>query len=309
MLAALTTLEMAVGRSGRAKDAVPVRYTPRADDGFFNVLAEIDERELRVAVGIASCATWPAEGPARTVRQLLLPIDPAGSGGGSQARWRDAPLVPGFGARPLTDALSDVLIWRSRTAADDHNANNFRGVPTFPSGISVPAADLHALAGDELDTAKLDLYLRACLALNWRTVRWTWTAAKPDVPVTTLALLHPLAAGFRQGNPRDVPDNDRFPALAPEWATRLASGQPSQVQTVHREAAARLRQASGWISVPEPPDYAIPDRVGIRIAAALVPRCLNPRAVLRMIAFDPTADPDTTQGSDANPPSKQSEEL
>ena len=309
MLAALTTLEMAVGRSGRAKDAVPVRYTPRADDRFFKVLAEIHERELRVAVGIASCATWPTEGPPRTMRQLLLPIDPAGTGGGSQPRWRDAALVPGFGARPLTDVLADVLIWRSRTAADDHNANNFRGVATFSSGISVPAADLHALAADELDNAKLDLYLRACLALSWRTVRWNWTAAKPNVPVTTLALLHPLAAGFRQGNPRDVPDNDRVPALAPEWATRLASGQPSQVQTVHREAAARLRQATGWTLVPEAPYCAIPDRVGIRIAAALVPRCLNPRAVLRMIAFDPTADADTTQGSDANPQSKQSEEL
>jgi CRISPR-associated protein Csx17 len=313
MLAALTTLEMAVGRSGRAKDAVPVRYTPRADDGFFKVLAEIDERELRIAVGIASCATWPAEGPARTMRQLLLPVDPASIGGvGSQPRWRDAPLVPGFGARNLTDVLADVLIWRSRTAVADHNANNFRGVPTFPSGMGVPAADLHALVADELDNAKLDLYLRACLALNWRNVRWNWTAAQPDVPVTTLALLHPLAVGFRQGNPRDVPDNERVPALAAEWATRLASGLPSQVQSVHREAAARLRQASGWTSVPEPPDYAIPARAGIRIAAALVPRCLNPRAVLRMIAFDPVSDGrtrgDTINESDANPQPEQSEE-
>ena len=291
MLAALTTLEMAVGRSGRAKDAVPVRYTPRADGGFLSVLAEIDEPELRTAVGIASCATWPAEGPVRTMRQLLLPVDPAGTGGvGSQPRWRDAPLVPGFGARPLTEVLADVLIWRSRTAAADHNATNFRGVPTFPFGIGVPAADLHALAADQLDSAKLDLYLRASLALSWRNARWNWTAAQPDVPVTTLALLHPLAAGFSQGNPRDVPDSERVPALAPEWAIRLASGQPSQVQTVHRDAAARLRQASGWTLVHEPPNNAIPARAGIRIAAALVPRCLNPRAVLRMIAFDPEAD-------------------
>jgi CRISPR-associated protein Csx17 len=313
MLAALTTLEMAVGRSGRAKDAVPVRYAPRADAGFLKVLAEIGERELRIAVGVASCATWPAEGPPRTMRQLLLPVDPAGAGGvGSQPRWRDAPLVPGFGARILTDVLASVLIWRSRTAVADHNADNFRGVPTFPSGIRVPAADLHALVADELDKTKLDLYLRACLALNWRNVRWNWTAVQPDVPVTTLALLHPLAAGFRQGNPRDVPDNERVPALAAEWATRLASGQPSQVQIVHREAAARLRQATDWTMVPEPPDYAIPPRAGILIAAALVPRCLNPRAVLRMVAFDPDSDvgtrEDTINEPDANPQPKQPEE-
>lgn len=32
MLAALTTLEMAVGRSGRARSAVPVRYEPSAGE-------------------------------------------------------------------------------------------------------------------------------------------------------------------------------------------------------------------------------------------------------------------------------------
>ena len=310
MLAALTTLEMAVGRSGRAKDAVPVRFTPRADDGFLDVLTELAAPEFRVAEGIAACATRPAEGAARTMRQILLPVDPVG--GGSQPRWRDAPLVPGLGARPLTDVLADVLIWRSRTAAADHNANSFRGVPTFSSGIRVPAADLHALASGQLDNAKLDLYLRACLALNWRNVRSDWKAAQPEVPVTTLALLHPLAVGLRQGNSRDVPDNERIPALAPEWATRLASCQPGQVQTVHREAADRLRQADGWTSVPAPPDYAIPARAGIRIAAALVPRCLNPRAVLRMVAFDPDTDDETreytVETSAPNPQPEQSEE-
>jgi CRISPR-associated protein Csx17 len=310
MLAALTTLEMAVGRSGRARDAVPVRYTPRAEGGFLEVLAEIDSRELRIAVGVASCATRPAEGPGRTMRQLLLAVDPA-SAVGTQPRWRDAPLVPGFGARPLAEVLADVLIWRSRTAAADRNASNFRGVPSFPSGIGVPAADLHALAADELDDAKLDLYLRACLALDWRNARWRRPAAQPDVPVTTLALLHPLAVGFNQGNPRDVPDSERIPALAPEWATRLASGQTSQVRTVHREAAARLHQASGWVPVPAPPDEAIPARAGIRIAAALVPRCLDPQAVLRMIAFNPDTEGGTredTAKQSVNPQPEQFEE-
>lgn len=276
MLASLTTLEMAVGRSGRAKDAVPVRYTPRAEP-FLEVLADIGEPELRVAVGIASCETWPAEGPARTMRQILLPADPAESG--NPARWRDAPIVPGFGAHPLADVLTDILIWRSRTAAAEHNAAKFRGVPTFPSAIPVPAADLHALAGNQLDDARLDLLLRACLALSWRNIRHDWIATKPDVPLTTLGLLHPLAIGLRPGNQREEPD-EPIPALSPEWATRLAAG---QVRQVHDEAAERLQQA-GWTAALAPPDQARPR--GTRIAAALVPRCLHPKSVLTTIAFE-----------------------
>ena len=209
---------------------MPVRYTPRADDGFLEVLAEIDEPELRLAVGVASCATRPAkgEGPARTMRQLLLAVDPA-SAVGTQPRWRDAPLVPGFGARPLTEVLADVLIWRSRTAAADDNANNFRGVPTFPSGIGVPAADLHALAAGELDNAKLDLYLRACLALNWRNARWNRTAEKPDVPVTTLALLHPWRLVSARGTPVTCRTVSGSPLLRPSG--RPASPPASQARS------------------------------------------------------------------------------
>ena len=49
---------------------------------------------------------------------------------------------------------------------------------------------------------------------------------------------------------------------------------------MHREAAARLRQA-GWDAVPAPPV----NPPGSRIAAALVPRCLNTRLVLPAIAI------------------------
>ncbi len=164
------------------------------------MLNELSSPELRVAVGIASCATRPAEGTARTMRQILLPGRPADAG--SKPRWRDAPIVPGFGARALTDVLADVLIWRLRTAAAERDAARFRGVPTFTSGVPVPSADLHAFAlgaQASFDEAELDLYLRACLALNWRGVRPKWTAEKPAIPVTTLALLHPLAIGLRPG--------------------------------------------------------------------------------------------------------------
>ena len=278
MLAALTTLEMAVGRSRRAKEAVPPRYAPPAD-AFLEELAKIGSAELRIAVGVASCATWPAEGPARSMRQILLPVDPGG--------WRETPIIPGFGTRPLASVLADVLIWRSRTAAAERNAAGFRGIPTFRSGIPVPAADLHALASDELDDKALGLLLRACLALNWQKVRDQWDHKQPDVPVATLALLHPLAAGLRPGRAHGEPADEPVPALSPEWATRLAAG---QVTKVHQEAAGRLRQA-GWTAVAAPPARA--GIHGTRTAAALVPRCLDPEAVLRIVAFD------------TNPPSEE----
>lgn len=272
MLAALTTLEMAVGRSRRAKEAMPnPRYAPPAG-AFLKELAKIGSAELRVAVGIASCTTWPAEGPARSMRQILLPVDPGG--------WRDAPIVPGFGTRPLASVLADVLAWRSRTAAAEHNAAGFRGIPTFRSGIPVPAADLHALADSRLDDKSLDLLLRACLALNWQQVRHQWDRKQPNVPVATLGLLHPLAVGLRPGRAHGEPADGPVPALSPEWATCLAAG---QVTRVHQEAAARLRQA-GWTAVAAPPAQAGAN--GTRIAAALVPRCLDPEAVLRIVAFD-----------------------
>lgn len=272
MLAALTTLEMAVGRSGHARSAVPIRYTPRAAE-FLDLLRQAESPELRIAVGVASCGTRPAEGTSRTMRQLLLPVDPG--------EWRDAPIVPGFGARPLTDVLADVLIWRSHTAIADRKARKYRGVTTF-WGVPVPAADLHAFAaGDgQVDEKLLDTLLRACLSLNWRNVRPDWTPLPLDVPVSTLGLLHPLAAGLNSGNPRDDADEEPVPALSPDWAARLVAG---RIHQVHEEARARLLQA-GWTAVPAPPNGS--ERDGARIAAALVPRCLGSRAALRMIAFE-----------------------
>jgi hypothetical protein len=268
----------------------PVRRPPYAQQ-FIGVLADEECPELRVAVGLASCATQPGSGqvpvPSRTMRQVLLPIDPRVPGDKSQpnGRWRDAPLVPGFASRPLPQVLADVLIWRSRTAAGEGGQEKFRGIPTFRWGIPVPAADLHALASGGLDEQTLDLFLRACLALNWGGMRHKWSPSLPGIPVTTLGLLHPLAAGFRSGRAaengvsagRDEPEL----ALSPDWAARLAAG---QVGAVHGEAAARLRQA-GWQAVPAPPQGTAGS--GLRIAAALVPRCLRPGDVLTKIATQP----------------------
>jgi CRISPR-associated protein Csx17 len=168
-----------------------------------------------------------------------------------------------------------VLIWRCRTAAAERGEEKFRGVTTFRLGIPVPAADLHALASGELDEKTLDLFLRACLALSWRNVRHEWSQARPDIPVPTLGLLHPLADGITPGG-RDSDEPEL--ALSPDWAARLVAG---QVRAVHADASARLRQA-GWNAVPVPEGNT--DR-GVGIAAALVPRCLRPRSVLSTVAI------------------------
>lgn len=280
LLAALTRLEEAVGRSGRARGASPVRYAPPARP-FLEVLRQAERPELRVAVGLASCATLPgsdqAAAPSRTLRQILLPVDPPAPGDKSQpnGRWRDTPLIPGFGSRDLSGVLAEVLIWRSRTVVAERGEERFRGVTTFRLGIPIPAADLHALASDGLDETMLALFLRACLGMNWRGVRHEWSPARPDIPVVTLGLLHPLAAGITPG---DQHDDEPELALSPDWAARLAAG---QVRAVHEEAAARLRQV-GWDSVPAPPAESAGN--GVRIAAALLPRCLRPRSVLSTIA-------------------------
>jgi CRISPR-associated protein Csx17 len=288
MLAALTSLEQSVGRSGRARDSAPVRYAPPAGR-FLTELAKDESPELRVAAGLASCQTLPGAGPsqlpARSMRQLLLPVDP-GTRSQPNGQWRDCPLIPGFGARPLPEVLAGVLIWRCRTAADEPDAARFRGVPAFRSGVRVPIADLHAFARGALDERKLDLLFRACLALNWRNVRRDWSPAGPWTPVPALGVLQPLADGLRPGtghrrgtSPPSATGEDAEPELAlnPGWAALLAAGRTVEV---HREAAARLRQA-GWEAVPVPPV----NPPGSRIAAALVPRCRNPRSVLPAIAI------------------------
>lgn len=279
MLAALTTLEQAVGRSGRAKDKAPI-WQPRAAQGFLDVFSEAECPELRIAVGLASCAGGH---PGRTMRQLLLPVDPADPDH-RRGRWRDSPVVPGFGLRPLRHVLADVLDWRSQTAADEIIADGttervgerFHGILGFRRGIAVPAVDLHAFARGDIDDAALDKWLRACLALAWWHVPDRWTGASTTVLQPVLGLLHPLAAGLgrrgehhggdAQGRSGQLkPDSPRL-AMGPDWAARLAAGQVTQV---HRDAVRRLRQA-GWDAVP-PVDAPEPD--GRAIAAALVPRC------------------------------------
>jgi CRISPR-associated protein Csx17 len=275
MLAALTTLEQTVSRSGRARDRSPV-WTPRDARDFLHEFSKKESSELRLAVALASCTTRPGHAQAgggrvqsRTMRQILLPVDPADTAH-PRGRWRDSPVVPGFGLRPLRQVLADVLIWRSRTATEESGSETFHGVTTFRSGIPAPAADLHAFARDELNETDLGLWLKACLALSWRAVPCAWSGADLATLVPTLGILHPLAAGL---NDPDEPEGTRQ-AMGADWAVRLAAG---RVGPVHADAAQRLRQA-GWDAVPPPSQPAVD---GISLAAALVPRCQGWRQLMR----------------------------
>jgi CRISPR-associated protein Csx17 len=322
LLAALTVLEQAVGRSGRMREQIPVRRLPLAND-FLSVLAQGEESpELRIAVGIASCVAGRAGAGFRTMRQILLPVDPPDPNDRAHrdGRWRDAPVVPGLGTRPLRQVLADVLAWRSRTAtqeigSDEPGATAFRGVPTFRRGIRVPAEDLHALAVDpsgasdtRIDDGELSAWLLACLALDWWGADRSWARPAPAMLRPTLALLHPLAQGL-------VPDEDSASgatrlALGPDWAARLAAG---QVDGVHADAVRRLRQA-GWDGVPAVPAPRTNNRPNARrmgdgtaIAAALVPRCFGAGRVLTRFAV-PLKTEDAASAEATNTP-ELTEEL
>ncbi len=272
-----------MGRSGRLRADVGVRRPPAAVE-FLPVLADIESPELRIACGLASCATIATDPRSRrSLRSLILPIDPGPHG--RPGVWRDAPIVPGYGIRPLRDLLTDVLAWRCRTAADEP-AVAFRGVPTFRAGLRVPAADLHAWAGGRLDDAaleRLERYLHAMVALDWTAVRHRWAGPQPNtvsvVPVPTLALLHTLADGIATS------DGGLRLALDPGWAVSLRAG---HVGRVHNQAARRLRQA-GWRTSPAPPAASLHD--GRALAAAALPRCSGTVRMLRRIAVEaPSTD-------------------
>lgn len=279
LLAALTDLEIAVARSRKLRDDTPVRTPPPATT-FLPLLTAHESPELRIGAALASATIRDSHRPGaatpRSMRHLIMPIDPDARGSG---RWRDAPVVPGFGIRPLCEVLTDVLVWRCRTAAADEHTNSwYRGATTFPRGLRAPAADLHAWAAGQLDSTGVAFWFKAFLALDWTSVSHRWAGPHLSlVPVPTLGLLQLLASGFATSRQTasDVPSL----ALAPDWANRLAAG---QVRQVHEEAARRLRQA-GWHTTPPPPTTVHHD--GRALAAALLPRCGDTTTLLRCLAL------------------------
>jgi CRISPR-associated protein Csx17 len=344
MLAALTALEQAVGRSGRAKESTPVRRPPPAQK-FLDVLTAGDSSaELRIAVGLASCAALSVPGPGRepprAMRQILLPIDPRrpDESARGNGHWRDSAIVPGFGVRPLPEVLADVLIWWSRTVtagqdqqraggelnipapggAGDQSPGStqqrVRGVTALYSRIPVPAADLHALASRAVDVESLDRWLRACLALDWSGVQKQWPVKDPLIPVPTLGLLHPLALGL---TPAEARKTARANVTASGVGADLADSGEEPRLALRPDWAARL--AAGQVRAVHDEAVARLRQVGwnavptppedaltggVLIAAALVPRCLKPWRLLGKLA-----SPIDQPGEQATSPSTEPADL
>ncbi|MBX6722395.1 MAG: type I-U CRISPR-associated protein Csx17, partial [Dactylosporangium sp.] len=307
LLATVTELEMAVGRSGRARETVRVRVPPNAQR-FLDVLCAAESPELRLAVGLASCRTLRGATPARTMRQILLPVDP----GRPRPEWRPTPIVAGFGVRPLERVLTDVLIWRARTGVDEQPGQDgdrpVRGVRTFRSGIPVPAADLHAWAQQRLDDDLVLMWLKACLALDWRGVRHTWTEQPAvELPLPLLGMLHALANGVVSR--QDGGDERSGPVLGlqPDWPVRLAAG---KLADVHAEAGRRLSLA-GITVADAASDTALRQLDGARVAAALVPRCAQASGVLTryLSTSEDEQTPDLTEDIDEENDSEIEEDL
>lgn len=304
MLAAITDLDIAVGQSGMTRsDVSPCRARPSR--ALRAVLGEPAWRdvcntgEFRLALGLASTWTGPltTAPQGRTMRELLLPIDPHEQKG-RPPRWRDSPLVPGLGRRPLQAVLADVLTYLvfASQAVPDETTRTAKLVGTVgpPSAVSVPAADLHSWVCGSIDDEALEQWFRALLALDWRSkgAPISLGHSKLGEIDPTLAVLAPFRMGI---SPLGETNGTRY-GITSEWVAQLSAG---HVERAHEGARARLRQI-GYDSVSRPMARAAPPRAsGMLLAAALLPNSSAMAAlsrVSRRLAVPPEmADSESSQ--------------
>lgn len=311
-LGSLTRLEIAVAQSGQARAKVSPRLPyPRGAQELLRLLRDerfrklFDNSDFRLAAAFASVRTasvrsapdddsWD-DGPSvgRSLRQILLPIDPPTSGSRGGA-WRPDALVPGIGSMPWIDLIAGVASWCALTPQDDlpgtrsapgggrRERGRLLGVTGPPHGVGAAAADLHRLAASSPgDLVEAGRWWMALLALDWS---WRHGDISWPVPAPPAVVLDPLLAGllgFRHGasaegsaRREDAHDGEaevdvaRY-GLKPEWFAQLRAG---QVARVHRDAAARLRQVGRGMASPSP-SRTIDQQRGRALAAALLPRC------------------------------------
>lgn len=279
LLAAVTDMELAVGRSGRTRGDVPPWPHARDAGCLVDLLGTTDwavvggSTEFRIALSLASLTTAPLTTVprGRTMREILLPIDP-GAVSRARSAWRLSAVVRGLGQRPLVDILSDVALWlltaAPYAAPPDRKAGTpiWHGIPGPPVGLRVPAAALHAWLAGEVDERELAAWLRALLALDWG--KHQYIADLPELVVGApidpgLATLEPFRDGARAADD----DGVRY-GLTTEMVTQLVSGHPERA---HRAARRRLRQL-GYAVVSDPVELSPRSEHGKRLAAALLPR-------------------------------------
>lgn len=291
LLSAVTLLELAVSRSGNVRREVSPRRVPGVEQ-FARLLTSttfaglLDIPEFRIAAGMASIATGPLPSApqGRTMREILIALDPPGGGTSKLAQWRDSAAVPGLAIVRPDQLFGDVARWLAVNAGTDvvsrptesgprlnaqARVHGFRGPQV---GIEVPSADLHAWVRGALDWDTIYQWFVALMAFNWRGKHLALPRPANSLIDPTFALLAPFRDGIRAGTDTDTPSY----GLTAEWIYQLTAG---KVDRVHAEVSQRLRQL-GRDAVISRQGQANNTGHGRRIAAALLPRSTNPGLAL-----------------------------
>jgi CRISPR-associated protein Csx17 len=291
LLGSVTAAELAVGRSGRTREDINPWPRPREARRLVDLLAEpswepvLGQPEFRVALGIASIVTPPLKDAprGRTMRELLLPIDPP-LGRIDRPRWRSAPVVPGLGQRKLIDVLADLTTWLvvsapTMTSVTEHGQHSTCGVTLPRSGVRVPWTDVHAWANGLLRDERIDYWLHALVALDWRSQDLALPETNPSYSIInpTLALLMPFRTGMNARRPTE--HDASVYGLQPLWVGLLNSGHADRAHTAVRQ---RLRQL-GYDAVSRTSHTGRRLEHGRRLTAALLP-ISNYQDALRHVA-------------------------
>ena len=113
----------------------------------------------------------------------------------------------------------------------------------------MPAADLHAFARGELDGKALDLFLRACLALNWRGAGHEWPTSRPAIPVTT------LACRITRRRPSLAAVSSSSSSRMRRWVWPASAARASALATDDIVASVRAMRAAGVEFLSTPGSY------------------------------------------------------
>lgn len=309
-LVALANLETTVADATRFRDESGVRPLRGLPAGAWLLRMDDGSPEFALACGLASLRDrWPLRSDASRVEQahtLAACIRPV-IGRDRMREWRrDPPLVRGFGSRPLTSVLADVLRVRARLTPEKIDGGErisveTRGAePWFRFGQWIPFEVVEAFAGGGLDDDRIGWLLRGLLVLDWEWERPPApgpTFARPPLPVPAWRLLAPFFAPAPLPLEPDHPSQEKVSGersphsrLRPEsgWPTQLAAG---RLDRVVRAAVQCLRVAGLHPAVASAAELAHtgePRRVAAALLVHAPPRRVA--AVLQALAGSPELD-------------------
>lgn len=253
-LAALTGREYSAGISERERDAITsVPRLPRAADAAVPLERWLAERaEHRLGASLAS--GYVDESEDRRARLTMHDLVIGRAPGPGRQGWR-APVVRGYGARPLDAVLADVAVWR-----DHHATGPARGAGR---GVRLLSGHRYLCRRDdvtrwirgELNERDVADAFAACLSLDWDGWPRGGRSPEPDAPDPIFAVLAAVASGqiIRPGYANDDADPEARQAWPNGWTLRLRAG---RIQDVVTEAAALTRRSRFVPSRVNPADTA-----------------------------------------------------